>query len=197
MQPIPAPEVLDPNRLLLDDRTTMTQDERGRAEILQAALQDSCDYAQQLWHRLDGIRHYLMASLPPDPRSPGARPTSAASPTGPDDEQGWTNWITAYAAVNSVLCGPQGDSGFGLGEARHAAELRRSVPVLAIPTQPIGTQPGDDEPVQHPEPSHDPPQPPNRSRLVRATAVAVLVLFALRGLQPRRRARVDGGRADR
>jgi hypothetical protein len=185
------PEVLDPDRLRRDDRTTVTQDERGGSELLLAALQDSCGYAQQLWHRLDEIRHYLMTSLPPDPRAPGTRSTTAASPSGPDDEEGWTNWIIAYGAVNSVLCGPQGDSGFGLGEARHAAELRRSAPVLTVPTQPVSTEQGKDG-----GPSRNPPWGSRRSRFVRGTAVAALVILALRGLGPRR-ARADSGRADR
>lgn len=78
------------------------------------------------------MRGYLLNSLPPDPRAPGPHPTASASPTGPDDDTGWDNWIAAYATVTSVLCGPNGDSGYGLGEGRREANLRRTAPVLRI-----------------------------------------------------------------
>lgn len=133
MQPIPTPQVLDPDRVLTNDRGDVTVDHEARAALLDEALQATCSYAQQLWHDLDAMRAYLLTSLPPDPRAPGPHPTASASPTGPDDADGWENWITAYAAVTSVLCGPHGDSGYGLGEARREAELRQTAPGLAPP----------------------------------------------------------------
>lgn len=132
MQPIPTPQVLDPDRVLDNDRGDFTADHEARSKLLETALHESCSYAQQLWDTTNALRAYLMDSLPPDPRAPGAHPAVGASPTGPDDEQGWNNWVNAYAAVTSVLCGPHGDSGYGLGEARHAAELRRSAPNLTL-----------------------------------------------------------------
>ena len=132
--PIPTPHVLNPDRLLANDRGGFgtADDHKSRADLLDKALQDSCAYAQQLWDNLDAVRHYLMDSLPPDPRSPGPHPSPSAAPTGPDDEQGWENWIAAYASVTSVLCGPHGDSGLGLHEARGAAQERRTAPVLNL-----------------------------------------------------------------
>jgi hypothetical protein len=135
IQPIEMPEVLDPDRLLSPERGDMSAEEhRDRARLLEQALHESCDYGKQVWNDLAALRRYLVDSLPPDPRAPGPKPTHSASPTGPDDEEGWDKWITAYAAITSVLAGPHGDSGFGLGEARQAAQLRRTAPVLSVPT---------------------------------------------------------------
>ena len=75
------------------------------------------------------MRQYLLDSLPPAPSGPGQHTTASASPTGPDDEQGWQKWITAFAEVASVLCGPHGDSGFGLSRAHEEAQIRRTAPV--------------------------------------------------------------------
>jgi hypothetical protein len=136
MQPIPLPELLDPDRLLLDDRNDLSAEEHAdRAAQLEGALHETCSYAQQLWHELDAVRGYLLDSLPPDPHAIdpdtiGQRPSSAA-PTGPEDEQGWQNWMAAYSRVTSVLAGPHGDSGFGSDEARREARDRRLVPVAA------------------------------------------------------------------
>jgi hypothetical protein len=110
-----------------------TEDDRPRAELLDIALHESCAYADQLWNHLNAVRQYLLDSLPPDP--PTATPTATeptatepvvtgAAPTGPADEQGWQNWMTAFAAVTSVLCGPHGDSGFGLSRAEQLAGRR-------------------------------------------------------------------------
>lgn len=95
MQPIPTPQILDPDRQLANDRGSLStaEDHEARAELLDKALHETCAYAQQLWHQLDADRQYLMGSLPPDPRSPGPHPRASASPTGPDDQQGWDNWI--------------------------------------------------------------------------------------------------------
>jgi len=136
MQPIPEPELLDPTRMLTDDRDDLTLVEhRNRANLLADALTDSCRYAQQLWHELDEVRRYLHRSLPDDPQRPDARRRTAA-PTGPDDEAGWQDWMSTYAAVTSVLCGPHGDSGFGADEARREAHLRRLAPVPVRPAEP-------------------------------------------------------------
>lgn len=132
MHAIPEPQVLDPDRPLRHRGTEFTEDDRPEAELLSKALHESCEYAQQLWDDLNAMRQYLLDSLPPDPRAPGAHTTASASPTGPDDEQGWQNWINAFAEVASVLCGPHGDSGFGLSRARDEAQIRRSAPVLKI-----------------------------------------------------------------
>lgn len=133
MHPIPEPELLDPNRMLTDDRDDMSLVEhRTRAKLLAQALEDSCRYAQQLWHELDAARGYLLRSLPDDPQRPDASRTATA-PTGPDDEQGWADWIATFAAVTSVLCGPHGDSGFGADQARSEAHARRNAPVPVVP----------------------------------------------------------------
>jgi len=133
MHPIPEPELLDASRMLTDDRDDFTITEhRNRANMLADALQDSCRYAQQLWHELDDVRRYLLRCLPDDPQRPDARRTATA-PTGPDDDAGWSDWIATYAAVTSVLCGPHGDSGFGAEQARHEAYQRRVAPVPVVP----------------------------------------------------------------
>lgn len=136
MQPIPEPELLDPSRMLTDDRDDFTLAEhRDRANLLAQALEDSCRYAQQLWHRLDEVREYLVRSLPDDPQRPDAR-RAATAPTGPDDDAGWDDWMATYAAVTSALCGPHGDSGFGADEARREARARRVAPVPVRPHPP-------------------------------------------------------------
>jgi hypothetical protein len=129
---IAKPEVLDPHRILENDIDNFTANHEARAVLLQRALNDSCSYAEQLWDTLNALRQYLLDCLPPD-ASPTAEPTSnrpalvgvGAAPTGPDDEQGWPTWITAFASVTSVLCGPHGDSGFGLSRAQEEARRRR------------------------------------------------------------------------
>jgi hypothetical protein len=127
MYQIPKPQTLDPYRPLGHREIQVTEDGRPGAELLATALQESCRYAEQLWENLNAMRLYLLESLPPDPRrTDSARGPAAASPTGPDDETGWNNWINAFAAVTSVLCGPQGDSGFGLSRAHEEANARRS-----------------------------------------------------------------------
>jgi hypothetical protein len=137
---IPKPQMLDPDRMLINTRGNMGGEEQEtRAQILEQGLHQSCGYAEQLWETLDGIRHFLVEMLPPDPRTPNPRATASASPTGPDDEQGWQRWIQAYAAVNSVMTGPNGDSGYGLKEARRQAQLRREAPVLTLPLVENGT----------------------------------------------------------
>lgn len=168
MQPIPVPHVLDPAHFLDDNRSAGSED---RVERLEAALEETCAYGRQLWASLDATRGYLVASLPPDPRRPGPHPTLGASPTGPDDDDGWAAWIDTYAAVTSVLCGPHGDSGFGAGEARDAARARRSAPNLKVAAR-LGAG-GETAPQPAPRPA----------RLVRSGGLALLVLLAARGLR--------------
>lgn len=184
MQPITQPEVLDPDRVLSTDRDAMTdEDHRGRATLLDTALHESCGYAQQLWENLNRLRGYLLDSLPPDPRAPGPHTRVGASPTGPDDEQGWQNWIDAYATVTAALTGPHGDSGYGLGEARREAELRRNAPALQLhANHPELSSPGGPAPAPTTAAG-----PAGRSRMARTVATAAVLLLALRGLRPRRR----------
>ncbi len=187
MQPIPTPQVLDPDRVLANDRGDLTVDHEARANLLDEAIHDTCAYAQQLWHDIDAIRAYLLTSLPPDPRAPGTDPTASASPTGPDDTDGWDNWIAAYASVTSVLCGPHGDSGYGLGEARREATLRRTAPILRIEAEHPELhkmKPPPSAPETKNQPLTQPPAP-SGSRAARSVATAVLILLALRGLRPR------------
>ena len=177
MQPIPIPRVLDPDHFLDDNRIGGDGD---RAERVEAALRETCTYGRQLWESLAAVRSYLMASLPPDPRRPGGHPPLGASPTGPDDEAGWTAWTNAYAAVTSALCGPHGDSGFGAGEAREAARQRRTAPnvkVLARTSTP---------PDEH--------APDHSGRLLRSVGVAAVTVLALRGSR-RPGTRFAGGRS--
>jgi hypothetical protein len=192
VQPIPAPHLLDPERLLDPQRDDFTADHESRAEMYRDGLRESCEYAQQLWQTLDTVRGYLMDSLPPDPREPGEH-ISCASPTGPDDEAGWTNWVAAFASVTSVLCGPHGDSGFGYGEARRAADLRRDAPVIRVRAAVHDLPPAGAEstPPPDPEPTSANSAPRSVGR-VRMVVTGLLVLLAARGLLPRR-VRAGGG----
>lgn len=133
MYEIPKPELLDPDRVNRDDREDFTaEDHRSQSQLLAKALGESCAYADQLWNQVNALRGYLLDCLPPDPRTPGPPTATAASPTGPDDEAGWTTWINAFATTTSVLCGSHGDSGFGLSRAREEARLRRTAPGLTL-----------------------------------------------------------------
>lgn len=203
MHPIPSPQILDPDRPLANDRGgfSTADDDNSRAELLDTALRATCAYAKQLWENLDAVRTYLLDSLPPDPRSPGPHPHACASPTGPDDEQGWQNWIAAYASVTSVLCGPQGDSGFGLHEARNAAEERRTAPILNLYARHPELEHGDAPAAAagmhsdrglgiRTDAQSTAPDPSASSRgdgAIRPALTAVVLLLALRGLRPRRR----------
>src|SRR5579885_370591 len=107
-QPIPVPQAIDPDRPLRDRDPHLIYDPKPEAELLQAALHESCDYERQLWDILNATRTYLLNSVPTfNPDQPGH--AGGARPTGRDDEQGWQDWIDAYAAITSVLCGPHGD----------------------------------------------------------------------------------------
>lgn len=181
MQPIPEPELLDPDRITSDDREDMTElEHRSRAQQLDAALHASCEYATELWQHLTAARQYLYDSLPSDPRAPGTNPHVGAAPTGPDDEQGWQRWIDTYATVGSILAGPHGDSGFSLEEARRTARDRRQAPNLKVLA---GTHVGrDDSSPVSPAAGAGGAQVASS---LRAAGLGVLVVLALRGLRPR------------
>lgn len=195
MEPIQEPELLDPDRIVDEEREDMTVDEhRDRARQYASALHDSCEYAQRLWHQLDDVRGYLRRCLPDDPSRPDAHRFRTA-PTGPDDEQGWQDWMSTYAEVTSALAGPRGDSGYGEEEARNEARARR----VQLPmTDQLPDQDGFDPAVlraeqqaaqtsAHPEPGPPPASPSTvRERLIGPVTIGALVLLALRGLRPRR-----------
>lgn len=134
MDEIPMPNVLDPDRMVSNSRDDMSvHDKAGLSEDLEQALHQSCQYGQQLWRDLDTVRGYLLDSLPPVPgeiSGTGRLDATSAAPTGPEDEEGWQNWIAAYAAVTSALAGPHGDSGYGMSEARREAQQRRAAPTV-------------------------------------------------------------------
>lgn len=134
MDEIPMPNVLDPDRMVSNSRDDMSvHDKAGLSEDLEQALHQSCQYGQQLWRDLDAVRGYLLDSLPPVPgeiSGTGRLDATSAAPTGPEDEDGWQNWIAAYAAVTSALAGPHGDSGYGMSEARREAQQRRAAPTV-------------------------------------------------------------------
>ena len=129
--PIPIPSVLEADRGHLLGALNADEDAEQRVADLQQALASACDYGRTLWLGLDSMRGYLLRSLPPDPHTPGLHGTSA-SPTGPDDEAGWQSWMAAYAEAHSVLAGPNGDSGFGVAEAKREAQGRRTAPTIRV-----------------------------------------------------------------
>lgn len=179
MQEIPKPELLNPDRVDRDDREGVRDaDHRSQAQLLAKALGESCAYAEQLWEQLDEVRGYLLESLPPDPRMPGPKTTASASPTGPDDEEGWQRWIATFASTTSVLCGSHGDSGFGLSRAKEEAQLRRSAPVLALqhkyPPQPA-------EPTAPAETAGA--KKTSRWGVAKLAGIAITAALAVRGLR--------------
>jgi hypothetical protein len=190
MQEIPRPALLDPDRLLLDDRNDLSAEEHAnRAASLDKALHETCSYAQQLWQDLDALRSYLLENLPPGTGTAGDGQRRSAAPTGPDDEEGWERWAAAYAAVTSVLAGPHGDSGFGMDEARREARDRRVMleqlataeetaaqAEQAVPSQPGETGAGETD-------SRSERSAGKGRRRGRAAARAVVVLLAVRGLR--------------
>lgn len=197
VQPIPEPHILDPDRVLTDDREEFTAEEhRSRAQELDKALHESCAYAKQLWTDVARARQYLFDSLPPDPRHPVVEQVGA-SPSGPDDEQGWQRWIDAYSELTSVLAGPLGDSGMGVQEATHAADLRRNAPnarvraahpALMQDLAADGGGPAGERVADRVErPQFAPAKASSGSATVlRRVNIGVLALLALRGLRPRR-----------
>jgi hypothetical protein len=182
VHPIPQPLLLDPNRVLDEGRDDMTADHKERAELAEDALKQTCAYAQQLWETLENVRQYLMDALPPDPREVGGLHQSvAAHPTGPDDEEGWQRWGAAYATATSVLCGPHGDSGFGVSEANEAMTRRREAPTVRLRVEHPELQHAPSGEAARPAPSVSPSASPGPSGLKVAGLAAVAVL-ALRGL---------------
>jgi hypothetical protein len=195
MHPARKPELIDPDRVTATDRDDMTTlEHRNRAQQLDDALHASCEYATALWEHIDAIRRYLFESLPSDPRAPGPSPRWSASPTGPDDDEGWQSWIATYSAATSILAGPHGDSGLGLSEAKHAASARRDAPTVQLlaqtgyakPSSPpaAAEQPAAEQPMPSP-PAADarPARVPDAAlRPLRAIAAGVVGALALRGL---------------
>jgi hypothetical protein len=139
--PIPIPGILDPAGGHLLGELNAADNPEQQLDDVRQALADACSYGRALWHGVDALRSYLLDSLPSDPRTPGLHRTGAA-PTGPDDEQGWQNWMAAYAEAHSVLAGPQGDSGFGVSEAEREAQTRRSAPSVRLLAEHPELQPG-------------------------------------------------------
>jgi hypothetical protein len=197
MQPIPQPDVFDLERAMSDEREEMSIDEhRARAAEMAKALKAMSEYGTMLWEHLDLARHYLYESLPSDPRDPGPGPHVSASPTGPDDDQGWTRWVSTYSLVTSALAGPHGDSGFGASEAKRESEVRRNAPNLAVMAELRQAQREDesaDEPPARPVSVDRPAQavPPaaqsQRSRTIKSVGLGVLTTLAIRGLLAGRR----------
>lgn len=173
---IPLPAVIDPDRIYLDAQERMAR-EPDKADIYKQALEAACDYAQKLWHEMDVVRGYLLTSLPTDPRLPGPHRLSA-SPVGPDDEGGWRAWIDTFARATSVLAGPKGDAGYGYGEARQQAQLRRTATNLrALARRPhLEGHPSPEEAAQNP--GLLPKWPDART----AVSVAAITLAAERAL---------------
>jgi len=199
---IPKPDLLDPDRVESDNREKFTaRDHRSQSELLATALSESCAYADQLWNQVNALRGYLLDSLPPDPRTPGPHRTAAASPTGPDDDDGWQHWIEAFSTTTSVLCGPHGDSGFGLSRARQEAQLRRSAPELTLLAQHLDHE---RPKLAAPPPNDSPADSATRhvssalaqndtsvsaTAIIKGAATAIIGLLVLRGLRtPARRA---------
>lgn len=89
-------------------------------------MEDSCAYGRQLPDTLDEVRRCLFSALPPDLQAGPSAANDVASPTSPREEAGWQHWINAYAAVTSILCGPAGDEGIGLSQAKLQADDRRN-----------------------------------------------------------------------
>lgn len=131
LTPIPRPDVLDPSRVSLAGKRDRASGSADEVTILQGALDDACSYGHALWDEVDALRRYLSDSLPPASRTPGVHAVGA-SPTGPDDSEGWQKWTAAFASATSALAGPHGDSGFGRSEAEQAAQKRRSAPDLQV-----------------------------------------------------------------
>jgi hypothetical protein len=166
--PIPLPEILDPDRAHLLAELNAEEDAERRLADLRQALAGACDYGRTLWLGLDSLRGYLLRSLPPDPHSPGMH-RICASPTGPDDEDGWKSWMAAYAEAHAVLAGPNGDSGFGVSEAAREAQQRRSAPAVRVLAE---------HPELMPPSLAAPARRGLRSRLPGAMAVAAITLVA-------------------
>ncbi|WP_375491547.1 hypothetical protein [uncultured Jatrophihabitans sp.] len=126
MQPVPMPQILDPERLQMPERDDMRiEDHRAQTASVRHELTRTCEYAQALWHTLEAVRQYLVDSLPSEPDAEGGVSKPSTSPTGKDDEDGWTVWEQMYGAVTSSLAGATGDSGYGAEEARVIAQHRR------------------------------------------------------------------------
>lgn len=174
MQPIPMPEVLDPDRIISTNRDSEhLGDPRDHDQQLTDALYRSCTYAQQLWHTLAAARTYLHDSLPPDADAPG-----------PHGDAAWNQWISAYASITSSLAGPNGDDGYGLDEANQAARQHRTAPAPTTHAPSTPAHPNHCQPVHATTKAPSTSPSPARRKLRAALTIAITVL-ALRGLRRR------------
>ena len=186
MDPIPEPTLLDPERVLVNDRNEFTVDHLSDAAALERLVHEIRNYAQRLWHELDAVRHYLVETAPEDPRTAAGPVRTGATPTGPDDEAGWARWATAYASVTALLAGPEGDSGYGEQEARREQRDRRLPAATrrdeARASDPVDAEPADGGADAKPAPASaphgaaaGPTAPPPLVPAAAAAAAALLV----------------------
>ncbi len=117
MEPMPKPEVLDPDRVAL--RPVEGHDPDALRERLSAALRDACAYGDMLWNELARVRQYLAELADPAVDTAPRLATQAE----------WDSWAHVYTEVTSAMAGPTGDSGLALGEARQLAQ-QQGVDVL-------------------------------------------------------------------
>lgn len=118
MTEIHMPDVLDPPELGFID--TIDGIKAHQREIADA-LKRVCAYSETLWHVLERSRAYLMENVARG--HSGGAPIVGESGTLLRTEDHWEVWARRYAAVHSVLCGPQGDEDLGKTEARHEAQV--------------------------------------------------------------------------
>ncbi|MHA3701843.1 hypothetical protein ACXR2U_06635 [Jatrophihabitans sp. YIM 134969] len=126
MEDIEMPAVLDAHEARLGGALAAAGDDSARVTLLQSELDAACSYGARLWHELDRARRAFLGALP-DPDAPDEPRRFLTAPRGPDDEEGWEAWRSAYAGATAALAGPSGDSGFGYHEAAREAQRRRGV----------------------------------------------------------------------
>jgi hypothetical protein len=115
MTDIPMPDVLDPDRI--EPYRTPEELEAHHRRVVDA-FRSACEYGQTLWRELDLTRRYLL-----DDVARGGRGSPViASQSLLRSDQDWQAWADRYAAGFAALCGPHGDQGLGLHEARHEAQ---------------------------------------------------------------------------
>lgn len=138
------PSVLDGDRPVTNYRDSMGTEAENETERLRMALRESCEYGMTLWRELDGMRQYLLESAPQRRNLVGEPRRLGATPLGPDDDEGWARWKSAFQSAMYALCGPSGDSGLAAQEAALEVRDRRldDVPDPIIVPPPVhGTVP--------------------------------------------------------
>lgn len=138
------PSVLDGDRPVTNYRDSMGTEAENETERLRVALRESCEYGMTLWRELDGMRQYLLESAPQRRNLVGEPRRLGATPQGPDDDEGWARWKSAFQSAMYALCGPSGDSGLAAQEAALEVRDRRlnDVPDPIIVPPPVqGTLP--------------------------------------------------------